>query len=226
MKAMLLAAGRGERMGELTEDRPKPLLSLGQETLVERQLRLLCRAGIREIVMNLSYHGALIREMLGDGRRYGVAIEYSEEGEPPLETAGGIVHALPLLGDAPFIVANADVVTDFDYALLAARTQKGLEDLLGLLVLTANPVHHPDGDFGIDAEGYACASGERFTYAGIAVFRPELFAGRSATRAPLRPIFDAAIERRLLGAMHFDGLWIDVGTPERLAAARALPPGV
>ena len=223
---MLLAAGRGERMGELTADRPKPLLSLGQETLAERQLRLLRRAGIREIVMNLSYHGQLIREMLGDGRRYGVAIEYSEEGEPPLETAGGIVRALPLLGDAPFIVTNADIVTDFDYARLVARAQKGLGDLLGLLVLVKNPAHHPNGDFGIDTEGYACAQGQRLTYAGISVFRRELFAGHADARAPLRPVFDAAIERRRLGAMRFDGVWIDVGTPERLAAARALPPGI
>lgn len=225
MKAMLLAAGRGVRMGELTADRPKPLLSLGDETLAERQLRLLRRAGIRDVVINLSYLGALIREMLGDGRRYGVAIAYSEEGEPPLETAGGIVHALALLGNEPFIVANADIVTDFDYARLVRIARDGPEDLLGTLVLVGNPAHHPGGDFGIDADGRACAGGAKLTYSGIAVFRPELFAGLAAERAPLRPVFDAAIAQRRLGALRYDGLWIDVGTPERLAAARALPPG-
>jgi MurNAc alpha-1-phosphate uridylyltransferase len=226
MKAILLAAGRGERMGELTDDRPKPLLSLGQETLIERQLRLLRRAGIREVVINLSYHGELIREMLADGRRYGVEIQYSDEGEPPLETAGGIVRALPLLGDEPFVVTNADIVTDFDYASLIARANKIAGDLLGMLVLVSNPPHHPHGDFSIDADGIACATGARLTYSGIAVLRPELFSDCADGRAPLRPIFDAAIAKRQLAAVSYDGLWIDVGTPERLAAARSLPPGI
>jgi MurNAc alpha-1-phosphate uridylyltransferase len=213
-------------MGELTEDRPKPLLSLGAETLAERQLRLLRRAGIRDIVMNLSYHGELIREMLRDGRRYGVEIVYSEEGDPPLETAGGIARALPILGSEPFIIANADIVTDFDYAQLIGIAQREPDDLLGTLVLVKNPAHHPAGDFGIDADGLACAGDERLTYAGIALFRPELFAGLEAVRAPLRPVLDAAIENRRLGAICFDGVWIDVGTPERLEAARSLPPEI
>jgi N-acetyl-alpha-D-muramate 1-phosphate uridylyltransferase len=226
MKAMLLAAGRGVRMGGLTADRPKPLLSLGAETLIERQLRLLRRAGVREVVMNISYHGVLIREMLGDGRRYGVEIVYSEEGEPPLETAGGIVRALPLLGNEPFIVANSDIVTNFDYAQLTRAAAANLGELLGTLVLVPNPAHHTAGDFGIDAGGLACTGGERLTYAGIALLHPELFAGHAAVRAPLRPIFDSAIETRRLGAIAFDGLWIDVGTPERLDAARNLPPHI
>lgn len=226
MKAMLLAAGRGERMGDLTDDRPKPLLSLGAETLVERQLRLLRRAGIRDVVINVSYHGALIREMLGDGRRYGIEIFYSEEGEPPLETAGGIVRALPLLGSAPFIVVNSDIVTDFDYAQLTRLAAGNLGALLGMLVLVPNPGHHAGGDFGIDADGLVCPDGKRLTFAGISLLHPDLFAGQAAVRAPLRPILDAAIARRRLGGMVFKGVWIDVGTPERLEAARNLPPHV
>ena len=226
MKAMVLAAGRGERMGELTDDRPKPLLSLGAETLIERQLRLLRRAGIRDIVINLSHHGGLIVELLGDGRRYGVEIVYSDEGEPPLETAGGIVRALPLLGDAAFLVVNSDVVTDFDYAQLIRMAESGLDDMLGLLILVPNPQHHPRGDFGIDAQGLACDADPRLTFSGISVLRPELFAASSDTRAPLRPVFDSAIAQRRLGALRYDGIWIDVGTPERLAEARNLPPDV
>lgn len=223
MKAMVLAAGRGERMGALTEDRPKPLLSLGSETLIERQLRRLHGAGIREVVVNLSYHGELIREMLADGRRYGVRIEYSDEGEPALETAGGIVRALPLLGGDPFIVVNSDVVTDFDFAAL---TRIELGALSGVLVLVDNPRHHGGGDYGIDAAGIACADGDRLTFAGISLLHPRLFAGQSDRRALLRPLFDAAICRRELGALRHDGLWIDVGTPERLQAARDLPPNL
>jgi MurNAc alpha-1-phosphate uridylyltransferase len=223
MKAMLLAAGRGERMGELTADRPKALLSLGTETLVERQLRLLRRAGVRDVVINLSYHGALIREMLGDGRRYATQITYSEEGEPPLETAGGIVRALPLLGNEPFIVVNADIVTDFDYARLTRIIAGDLGKLLGILVLVPSPAHHRAGDFGIDARGLASADGERLTFSGISLLHPDLFAGHMAVRAPLRPILDAAIAGRRLGALRYDGVWIDVGTPGRLEAARNLP---
>jgi len=223
MKAMVLAAGRGERMGELTVDRPKPLLSLGAETLIERQLRLLRRAGIRDVVVNLSHHGQLIAEMLGDGRRYGVEIVYSDEGEPPLETAGGIVRVLSLLGDSAFLVVNSDVVTNFDYARLVQMSETLSEDLLGVLVLVPNPPHHPSGDFGIDANGLACADGPRLTFSGISLLRPELFAANRDGHAPLRPIFDAAIARGRLAAIAWDGVWIDVGTPARLEEARGLP---
>lgn len=223
MRAMVLAAGRGERMGELTADRPKPLLSLGAETLIERQLRLLRRAGIRDVVVNLSHHGQLIVEMLADGRRYGVEVFYSDEGEVPLETAGGIVRALPLLGHAPFLVVNSDVVTNFDFARLVQMSATLPEDQLGVLVLVPNPRHHPSGDFGIDANGLACAGEPRLTFSGISLLRPELFAGNRDGRAPLRPIFDAAIEAGRLGAIAWDGVWIDVGTPERLEEARNLP---
>jgi len=223
MKAMLLAAGRGERMGELSTAAPKPLLRPNDEALIERQIRLLREAGITDLVVNLSYRGALIRELLGDGTRYGVAIRYSEEGEPPLETAGGIVKALPLLGPQPFLVVNADIVTDFDYRSLARRAGEhaaSATGLLGTLVLVPNPAHHPGGDYGIDASGLASVHATHLTFAGISLLHPELFANTAAGRAPLRPLLDAAIAARRLAAVRHDGLWIDVGTPARFAAAR------
>lgn len=210
---MILAAGRGERMGALTADRPKPLLDVGGESLIERHLRRLAAAGFRDLVINLSYRGRQIREALADGARFGVAIRYSEEGEPPLETAGGIIHALPLLGDQPFLLVNADIVTDFDFAAF-----RGLR--ASTLLLVPNPPHHPEGDFGLDGERVTHEP-PRLTYAGVAVLDPALFRGYGPGRRPLKPVLDAAIAGRgLRGELH-RGLWLDVGTPERLAAARA-----
>lgn len=219
MKAMILAAGRGERMRALTAVQPKPLLEVGGLALIEHHVTRLAACGFRELVINLSYRGAQIREHLGDGKRFGVAIAYSDEGEPPLETAGGIVQALPLLGAEPFVVVNSDVYTDFDFAALQA------EPRAARLVLVANPVHNRRGDFGMDAEGFATAAPPFYTYAGIAVLEPLMFAGLEPGRRPLKPSLDAAIERRALRAMQFAGLWIDVGTPERLAEARAVALG-
>lgn len=216
MKAMILAAGRGERMGPLTAERPKPLLDVAGQALIEHHLTRLAASGFREIVINLSYRGAQIRERLGDGTRYGVSIAYSDEGEPPLETAGGIVEALPLLGDEPFLLVNSDIFTDFDFAALraAAREPK--------LVLVANPAHHPRGDFGLGADGLVAADAPLHTYAGIAVLEPRSFAGLARGRRPLKPWLDEAIARRALRGVLFAGLWIDVGTPERLEEARAV----
>jgi MurNAc alpha-1-phosphate uridylyltransferase len=211
---MVLAAGRGERMGALTETLPKPLLDIGGETLIDRQIRLLAAAGIRDIVVNVSHLGAALRAHLGTGARYGVRIAYSDEGSPPLETAGGIIAALPLLGDSPFLVVNADVVTDFPFDRLKPTPGSGT------LVLVPNPAHHAGGDFGCDAQGWATSATPRFTYAGISVLHPELFAGRRHGRLRLRPILDAAIAARRLRARIYSGLWIDVGTPERLTDAR------
>jgi len=215
MKAMVLAAGLGTRMGRLTESTPKPLLDVGGETLLGRQLRRLAAAGITDVVVNIARHGAQIRDAVGDGRRFGVRVEYSDEGPEPLETAGGIVKALPMLGAEPFVVANADVLTDFDFAALA------LDGADGQIVLVPNPEHHPRGDFAVDPLGRVSDRGERLTYAGIALFDPRLFAGLEPGRRPLKPILDAAIARRALRGLRHDGLWIDVGTPERLEAARA-----
>lgn len=214
MRAMILAAGRGTRMASLTEAMPKPLLELGGESLLERQLRKLAAAGIRDVVINLSYRGEQIRAAIGDGRRFSLSVSYSEEPPEPLETAGGIIQALPLLGDEPFLVSNADVVSDFDFADLKGR------DGPGTLVLVANPAHNSGGDYAIDRHGVLTTGEPKWTFAGISLLSPALFAGLAPGRRPLSQVFDAAIAaRRLTGLIHA-GEWIDVGTPERLAAAR------
>jgi MurNAc alpha-1-phosphate uridylyltransferase len=217
MRAMILAAGRGTRMRELTAERPKPLLELGGRSLIERQVEALAAAGVTDIVVNLAYGGAAIRTALGDGRRWDLGIRYSDEGEQALETGGGILRALPLLGGAPFIVANADVVTDFPYRELARA-----DAAPGTLVLVDNPAHHPVGDFPLASDGRIVIEGERLTYAGVALLHPALFAGWQPGRLALKPILDAAIARGQLRGLHYRGLWIDVGTPERLAEAGAL----
>jgi MurNAc alpha-1-phosphate uridylyltransferase len=216
IKAMILAAGRGERMGPLTADRPKPLLEIGGVPLIEHHLARLAACGVREVVINLSYRGAQIREQLGDGRRLGVSIAYSDEGEPPLETAGGIVQALPLLGPAPFLLVNADVFTDFDHRVLLRAPGRPS------IVLVPNPAHNTRGDFGLAASGHVSADPPLLTYAGIGVFDTAPFAALQTGRRPLKPLLDAAIARRELHGIRYDGLWIDVGTPERLEQARAV----
>jgi MurNAc alpha-1-phosphate uridylyltransferase len=216
---MILAAGRGERMGTLTAAQPKPLLSIGGRPLIEHHVVRLAASGIAEIVVNLSYRGSQIRALLGDGSRYGVPIAYSEEGEPPLETAGGIVRALPLLGAQPFVLVNSDVFTDFDFRVLVEAPR------VPTLVLVPNPPHHPRGDFGLDADGFVSAVPPLFTYAGVAVLDPRPFSSLEPGRRPLKPVLDAAIARRELRGLRFSGLWLDVGTPERLAEARALAAG-
>jgi MurNAc alpha-1-phosphate uridylyltransferase len=220
---MLLAAGRGERMGELTAATPKPLLSIGSESLIARQLRLLAAAGIREIVINVSWLGEQIREALGDGSCCGVDISWSQEGEPPLETCGGIVQALPLLGSEPFVVVSSDVVTDFDFARLADGPRPSDRDgVLGTLVLVPNPVHHREGDYGIDERQRITKRAPLLTYSGVSLLHPDLFRGCRPGRAPLRPLFDEAARRGCLAALRHDGLWLDVGTPGRLEEARRL----
>jgi MurNAc alpha-1-phosphate uridylyltransferase len=216
---MILAAGRGERMGSLTAALPKPLLSIGARSLIEHHIVRLAASGIDELVINLSYLGSEIRARLGDGSRFGVSIAYSDEGEPPLETAGGIVHALPLLGSQPFVLVNSDVYTDFDFRALVERAR------VPTLVLVPNPAHHPRGDFGIDADGFVSAVPPLLTYAGMALLDPRPFAWLEPGRRPLKPVLDAAIARRELKALEFSGTWLDVGTPERLTEARVLAAG-
>jgi MurNAc alpha-1-phosphate uridylyltransferase len=210
---MILSAGRGERMGPLTADLPKPLLTVGPMSLIEHHVTRLESFGIDEIVINLSYRGAQIRERLEDGARFGVTIAYSDEGEPPLETAGGIVRALPLLGSSPFLLVNSDVFTDFDYGSAIGAASP-------TIVLVPNPAHHPRGDFGLDALGRVRAEPPLYTYAGIAVLSPAMFARLPAGPRPLKPSLDAAIARGELRGVLYEGLWIDVGTPDRLDAAR------
>jgi N-acetyl-alpha-D-muramate 1-phosphate uridylyltransferase len=213
---MVLAAGRGERMRPLTDEIPKPLLPVAGEPLVAHQLRALAAAGIREVVMNCSWQAEVLRAALGDGRRWGVAIEYSPEPWPPLDTGGGIFQALPLLGPGPFILVNGDVWSEFPVARLALPA-----GMLAQLVLVPNPEHHPAGDFAL-AEGRVMPQGEpRLTYGGMAILDPGLFAGCSPGRFPLAPLLRAAAASgRVSGVLH-DGGWVDVGTPERLYALRA-----
>ena len=216
MKAMILAAGRGERMGALTATQPKPLLTIGDRSLIEHHVMRLAASGIEDIVINLSYRGSEIRKRLGNGGRFGVSIEYSEEGEPPLETGGGIVHALPLLGREPFLLVNSDVYTDFDFRVLVEGPR------VPSLVLVPNPSHNARGDFGLDAASFVSAAPPLSTYAGVAVFDPRWFAELPPGRRPLKPVLDGAIARSELRGLRFFGTWLDVGTPERLEAARAV----
>jgi MurNAc alpha-1-phosphate uridylyltransferase len=213
MKAMILAAGRGERLRPLTLRTPKPLLMVRGRPLIAWHLATLARMGVREVVINLSWLGGQIRAALGDGAAFGLAIHYSDEGPEPLEVGGGIFRALPLLGPGPFLLVNGDVFTDLDPGRLALEA-----DALAHLVLVPNPAHHPRGDFAL-AGGRILAEGEpRHTYSGIGVYRPELFAGCSDGRFPLLPLLQRAIAQgRLYGEVH-TGRWTDVGTPERLAA--------
>ncbi len=212
MKAMLLAAGRGERLRPLTDTLPKPLVPVAGKPLISYHLEALARVGIRDIVINLSWLGERIRSALGDGHEQGVRIRYSEEGPVPLETGGGIFAALPLLGPEPFLVVNADVWTDIDFGSLALDGDAAD----ALIVLVPNPVHHPRGDFGLDGEEVVECDSDRFTYSGVGIYRPEFFAGCSPGRFPLLPLLRRAIaDGRLRGYLH-RGDWCDVGSIERL----------
>ena len=212
---MILAAGRGERMGALTATRPKPLIEIHGESLLGRQLGRLAAAGIRDVVINLSYLGEQIRAAVGDGSRYGLQVTWSQEPDPPLGTAGGILEALPELGREPFLLVNADVVCDFDFATLTPGPG------LGRLVLVQNPSHHPRGDFGLDEDGRLIDAEPRLTYSGISLLDPAIFDGLPPGRHALASVFLKAIGvRKLTGVVH-PGLWFDVGTPERLTAAAA-----
>ncbi|MEP7313406.1 MAG: N-acetylmuramate alpha-1-phosphate uridylyltransferase MurU [Pseudomonadota bacterium] len=217
MKAMLLAAGRGERMRPLTDQTPKPLLLAGGQPLIAWHLHKLARAGITDVVINLSWLGDQIRAALGRGEGYGLDIVYSQEPWPPLETGGGLLQALPLLGAEPFLLVNGDVYTDIDFATLAIDAA-----VLAQLVLVPNPPHHPAGDFKLDDGRITENAGELLTYSGIGVLRPELFAGCTPGRFPLLPLLQRARAAGRLGGQKHAGLWLDIGTPERLAALNDL----
>jgi len=219
VKAMVLAAGRGERMRPLTLVRPKPLLEAGGTPLIVHHLRALASAGFSDIVVNLSWLGEQIRTALGDGSRHGVRLHYSDEGPEPLETGGGIFRALPLLGAGPFLVLNGDVWTDVDWAAL--RECLAPADLAHL-VLVANPAHNPSGDFVLERGRIVETPGERFTFSGVGVYRAELFNGCSDGIFKLAPLLRAAARAgRVSGELH-TGAWLDIGTPERLAQLDAL----
>ena len=224
-KAMILAAGRGERMRPLTDSRPKPLLMAGSRMLIEYQIIRLAQAGFNDIVINHAYLGEMIEHALGDGRRYGVHILYSPE-HVVLETAGGIANALPLLTDTntnsgrPFLVVNADVYCEFDYARLLPVLQALLcdnADRLAHLVLVNNPVHHAAGDFALDDGVVELAGEKQLTFSGIGVYHPALFNG-VAPRQPVRlaPVLRAASSEQKVTGEYFSGIWEDIGTLERL----------
>jgi MurNAc alpha-1-phosphate uridylyltransferase len=217
MHALILAAGRGERMRPLTDATPKPLLKVGGRALIEYHLDALAAAGITDIVINLAHLGAQIENALGDGARYGVAIRYSHEGERGLETGGGIVHALPMLGETPFIVINGDIYCDYPFARLP-QTPAGLAHL----VLVDNPPQHPQGDFALDGDAIRAAGEHKLTFSGIGVYRPALFGNAPQGAFPLAPILRAAMQAGQVSGEHYRGEWQDIGTPERLAALDAL----
>ncbi|HWP94988.1 MAG TPA: nucleotidyltransferase family protein [Gammaproteobacteria bacterium] len=216
-KAMILAAGRGERMRPLTDAIPKPLLPVGGRPLIEWHIEALARAGIREIVINTSWLAERIRDALGDGTRWGVHIVYSHEGEEPLETAGGIRHALPWLEPGPFLAVNGDIFTDFPFASLALPA-----GMLAHLVLVENPAHHTRGDFVLCDGVVREEGGPRFTFAGIGVYDPALFHGLAPGKAPLAPLLRQAMRLGRVSGEPYGGRWFDVGTPERLAALEAM----
>lgn len=227
MKAILLAAGRGERMRPLTDVTPKPLLDAGGRSLIEWQIRRLAAAGITDIAVNVSHLGGQIVAALGDGHALGVRIRYSDE-PTALETAGGIALALPLLGDHCFVATNADIYCDFDYSRLvvAARAMatEPVARRVAHLVLVPNPEHHPKGDFVLGSSGRLIGGdGERLTFSGIGVYRPEFFASiLPGERCALGPLLHAAVARGTVTAERHGGLWMDIGTPERLDQLRAL----
>lgn len=212
MKAIILAAGRGERMRPLTDSTPKPLLRVGGKPLIEYHLQALAGAGIDNLVINLSWRGVEIRDTLGDGTKYGVKIAYSDEKDGVLETGGGIHNALPLLGRRPFWIVNGDIYCEFDYPRLRLKP-----DILGHLIMVPNPSHHPNGDFCLERDHVSQTGEHRLTYAGIALLHPALFADATPGKFPLAPLLIDAMQRKLITGEVFPGRWMDVGTPERLA---------
>jgi len=217
MKAMILAAGRGERMRPLTDHTPKPLLKVGGKPLIVWHIERLAQAGFREIVINHAHLGAQIEQALGNGAQWNVSIQYSPEAVA-LETAGGIANALPLLGDAAFCVVNGDVFTDYDFAQLHAQVKPVCAgQALAHLVLVDNPPQHPQGDFAMANGLLQNAGTPMLTFSGIGVYQPALFAGIvRGDAAKLAPLIRHAITQNKATAAHYTGVWHDIGTPQRL----------
>jgi MurNAc alpha-1-phosphate uridylyltransferase len=217
MKVMLLAAGVGERMRPLTNHTPKPLLEVGGMPLIEHHIRRLAVLGLHELVINISHLGQQITDYCGDGRRWGVSISYSPE-STPLETAGGIIKALKLLGDSPFMVVNGDVWTDYPFERLLHREVNADKDEAHL-VFVDNPAQHPLGDYTMDAIGRVSLKEPTvlgYTYAGVGLYSPRFFSGESHGKLALRPLLDRAIQAGTVSGEYYTGEWVDVGTPERL----------
>lgn len=216
MRAMILAAGRGERLRPLTDETPKPLIEVGGKPLIEHHVERLAGAGFRELVVNLSHLGDLIEDTLGNGTRYGVNISYSREPEGALETGGGIVQALDLLGNGPFAVVNGDIFTEYPFSRLRAVKCERAH-----LVLVPNPDHNPGGDFSLEGARVRNRGDRMGTYSGIAVYSPVFFDGCERGRFSVVPLLRAAVDDHLVTGEWHRGTWSDVGTVERLEALRA-----
>ena len=211
MKVLILAAGRGERLRPFTDHTPKPLLQVGGRPLIEHMIANLSEAGFNEFIVNLSHLGEQIQAQLGDGSRFGIRIAYSLEENGALETGGGIYQALPLLGHGPFMVVNGDVATDFPFASL-----RDCPEGLAHLVLVDNPPHHPRGDFALQGTKVMADGDPKFTFSGIGVYRPGLFAGCQPGKFPLAPLLRAAMATGSVNGLVHQGFWMDIGTVERL----------
>ena len=212
---MVLAAGRGERMRPLTDREPKPLLRVGGKRLIEYHLEGLAAAGFRDVVVNTAWLGDQIESVIGNGAKYGLSIAYSHERPDALETGGGILNALPLLGTEPFLIVNGDVWADIDFAPLRRAPQVGA---LAHLVLVPNPPQHPRGDFRLENSRVLEGEGTRYTYSGIGIYRPEMFAGCAPGKFPLLPLLRRAIDANALTGELHRGRWSDIGTIDRLNA--------
>jgi len=216
MRAMILAAGRGERMRPLTDTIPKPLLKVGEKCLIEYHIEHLIAAGFTDIVINHAHLGEQIERTLGNGQRYGAKLHYSPEGTA-LETGGGIFKALPLLGSVPFLVVNGDVWSDYPFSQLR-RPLKGLVHL----ILVNNPIHNQKGDFHLSNDRIYQDGTPRLTFSGIGVYHPNLFKECMPGRFSLVPLLIKAMQTGQVSGEHYQGQWIDVGTPERLGQLAAM----
>ena len=210
---MILAAGKGERMRPLTLVKPKPLLEVCGTTLIEHHIINLKNAGFKRIIINISWLGQQIMQKLGSGSQYGVDIRYSSEGPEPLETGGGMLKALPLIGDEPFLVVNGDIKTDFDFRNLKCDAKS-----LAHLVLVNNPPHNNNGDFSIDENENLSFQAEKpkYTYSGIGIYNPQLFSGLEKGKFSVIPLLKQAMNKQLISGQLFKGKWDDIGTIERL----------
>ncbi len=227
MKAFILAAGKGERMRPLTDNLPKPLLKVGSKALIVHLLEKLISAGVKDFVINTAYLGHMLKREIGDGRKFGVAIRYSEE-KQPLETGGAIHHALDILGDDPFLLVNSDIWTDYDFSALikCATDTCAVRESGAHLVLVNNPRHNAEGDFCLDAGMLKKVKGTKsgYTFAGVSLISPELIKNFPDAREkfPLREVFSWGIDRgKVSGELH-TGQWVDVGTPDRLNSIQRL----
>jgi len=216
MKCMLLAAGLGERLRPITDKIPKPLIKIAGKPLIEYHLENLKSAGFKEVVINLSHLGEKIEEYLGDGSQFDLEIEYSQEGTEPLETAGGIIHALPLLGDKPFLVLNADIWCNHSLSFVNLSRDK-----LVHLVLVDNPTHNPNGDFAYEFGRVYNTGKNHLTFSGMGIYDPRLFKDYTARKLALAPILRNAIDKELVSAEYFTGKWFDIGTQDRLVEAES-----